>query len=391
MKFIVIGIADTPRPYFPPEILEIIRQGSVFSGGRRHRELTAGLLPREHRWIDITVPVEKVFEQYDQYGQIIVFASGDPLFYGFANTILRLRPEAGLEVYPGFNSLQMLAHRCLLPYHDLRAVSLTGRPWQEFDRALIENAPQIGVLTDHEHTPAAIAARMLDYGYTDYRLYIGQRLGHPHEEKTFVLSPRQAAGQEFDFPNCLIVCGSHPRRYGLPDEEFELLDGRSRMITKMPVRLLSLQALDLPGKACLWDIGFCTGSISIEARLQFPRLRVEAFEIRPQGQRLMDINARRFGAPGIGVHIGDFLQADLSALQRPEAVFIGGHGGRLGDIMARACEYLPQGGCIVMNSVNAQSRELFSQAAQELGLRQEPALHIELNDYHPIDILKCVK
>ena len=35
-----------------------------------------------------------------------------------------------------------------MPYHDMRIVSLTGRPWHEFDRALIESASKIGVLTD---------------------------------------------------------------------------------------------------------------------------------------------------------------------------------------------------------------------------------------------------
>ena len=29
-----------------------------------------------------------------------------------------------------------------MPYDDMRTVSLTGRPWHEFDRALIERAPK---------------------------------------------------------------------------------------------------------------------------------------------------------------------------------------------------------------------------------------------------------
>ena len=79
------------------------------------------------------------------------------------------------------------------------------------------------------------------------------------------------------------------------------------MITKMPIRLLTLQALDLPKRRVFWDIGFCTGSISIEARLQFPHLQIEAFEIRPECEAIIHENARRFGAPGINVHMGDFL------------------------------------------------------------------------------------
>ena len=178
MRFIVIGVSDNPQPWFPPEVLEMIKQGKVFSGGKRHHEIVASLLPSDAQWIDITVPLDAVFEQYLS-SPIIVFASGDPLFFGFANTIRRKMPEAEIALYPTFNSLQTLAHRLVMPYHDMRIVSLTGRPWPEFDKALIERVGKIGVLTDKEHTPAAIAQRMIDYGYTSYQMHVGEHLGNP--------------------------------------------------------------------------------------------------------------------------------------------------------------------------------------------------------------------
>ena len=505
VKFIVIGITDNPQPWFPPEVLEIIRSGKVFSGGKRHHEIVAPLLPEGAEWINIIAPLDKVFEQYSltpdpsprergvyssfadkttnnrssaclseaktNYSPllgrgvggeaIIVFASGDPLFFGFANTIRRKMPEAEIVVYPTFNSLQMLAHRLLMPYHDMQIVSLTGRPWPEFDRALIENSRQrfqalqngqgyiegsrqrfqalqggqgwkIGVLTDKEHTPAAIAQRMLEYGYTDYTMHIGEHLGNPAKERVTTLTLEEAAQREFEHPNCVILhsvvgeasklCNApsaaaaklgsftHYRgtaklgsftHYGIPDAEFTLLDGREKMITKMPIRLLTLQALDLPRKHVFWDIGFCTGSVSIEARLLFPHLQIEAFEIRPKCEAIIHENARRFGAPGINVHIGDFLSTPLpigegSGVRLPDAVFIGGHGGRLKEIMAKVLTVLADDGCIVMNSVKAplvktNSHQLWDEACRELGLQQEPPLRIQLNDYHPIDILKAQK
>ena len=154
MKFYVIGITDSPRPYFSPEVVQVIRQGRLFSGGKRHHEIVASYLPEKAEWIDITAPLDAVFEKY--HDQVVVFASGDPLFFGFANTIKRKMPDAEIVLYPTFNSLQILAHRLVMPYHDMRIVSLTGRPWPEFDKALIERAGKLGVLTDREHTPAAI-------------------------------------------------------------------------------------------------------------------------------------------------------------------------------------------------------------------------------------------
>ena len=395
MKFYVIGISDAPRPYLPPEVIKIICQGRLFSGGKRHYELVAPYLPVGSQWIDITVPLDAVFEQY--HDEVIVFASGDPLFFGFANTIKHKMPDAEITVFPTFNSLQMLAHRLVMPYHDMRIVSLTGRPWPEFDKALIERAGKIGVLTDREHTPAAIARRMLDYGYSNYTIHVGEHLGSPSEERISTLSLEKACERDFDYPNCLILCGhAKARPYGIPESDFALLDGREKMITKAPIRLLSLQALELPQKSVLWDIGFCTGSVSIETRLQFPHVHIEAFEIRPEGEQLMHENSRRFGAPGINVHIGDFLEADIADLPRPDAVFIGGHGGKLKEIMARVMSVLTDDGVIVMNSVTSlmvhtDSHQLFNEACQELGLTQCQPTRIILNDNNPIEILKCRK
>ena len=396
MKFYVIGITDAPQPYFHAEVLEIIKRGKLFSGGKRHHELVDQFLPEGAQWVDITVPLDAVFEKYNDHDEVVIFASGDPLFFGFASTIKHRLPDAEIVLYPAFNSLQTLAHRLVMPYHDMRIVSLTGRPWPEFDKALIERATKIGVLTDREHTPSSIAQRMLDYGYNGYTMHVGEHLGNPERERITTLSLQEVLVKEFDYPNCLILTGNElpPRHFGIPDGEFALLNGREKMITKMPVRLLTLQALELSRRRVMWDIGFCTGSVSIEARLQFPHLHIEAFECRPEGEALMRENSRRFGAPGISSHICDFLKADIGQLPPPDAVFIGGHGGHLKEIIKKVLTVLTPCGCIVMNSVSSAavhtcSQQLFNEACEELGLTQEPPMRIIINDNNPIIILKC--
>ena len=86
MKFTIIGINDNKDYPLPQEVRDIIYRGQVFSGGKRHHELMAHLLPEHYQWIDITVPLSEVFHQYQPHEHVIVFASGDPLFFGFANT-----------------------------------------------------------------------------------------------------------------------------------------------------------------------------------------------------------------------------------------------------------------------------------------------------------------
>lgn len=384
----IIGLSDSHRQYLQPEAVEHIRSGKVFSGGKRHHELVRHLLPDDAVWIDITVPLDNVFKQYEQYEDIIIFASGDPLFYGFANTIKRLYPEMQMKVLPAFNSLQMLAHRLNMAYQDMRAVSLTGRPWDKFDEALICGEQLIGCLTDRNKTPNAIWKRMLDYGYDNYMMYVGENLGNEERERISIFEE----GNEYDNPNCIILKRKSliRRGFGIPDSNFHLLNGRSRMITKMPIRLASIAAMELDRKNSFWDIGFCTGSISIEAKLAFPHLHITAFEIRKEGKELMEVNSRKFHAPGINAVIGDFLTANISRLESPEAVFIGGYGGRMKEMLAKVKTVLAADGCIVFNSVSEESRTTFIEATTALGMKPEILHTIKVDDNNPITILRAI-
>lgn len=394
MKFYIIGIDDNQEQHFAPGILALIASHTVFSGGARHHEIVKPFLPHDYRWIDIVVPLDKVFEQYQACDRIVVFASGDPLFFGFGNTILRKMPDAEIELHPFFNSLQLLAHRLLLPYQDMHIVSLTGRPWHKFDEALIMGYDMIGILTDNkEHTPCAIARRMLYYGYDNYRMSVGELLGNKEYEKTGTYNLDEIADRQFAFPNNIILQKTHNRSrpFGIPENEFHLLNGRAKMITKMPIRLLSLSMLDLRSKSFFWDVGFCTGSVSVEAKLQFPHLHVFAFEQRAEGRELIDLNSRRFGTPGIDAFIGDFVETDISLLPRPDAVFIGGHGGRMNDIISRISQVLSDDGVIVFNSVSDESHNMFEQAVTANNLKMKPSVNIKIDDFNNIEVMKATK
>lgn len=393
MKFYVIGVDDNQTQHFSDEVLEIVASHRVFSGGLRHHEIVSNILPANSQWIEITVPLDKVFEQYKDHLEIVVFASGDPLFYGFANTIQRKMPKADIVLYPYFNSLQLLAHRLLMPYHDMHIVSLTGRPWHKFDQALITGYDKIGVLTDSkEHTPSNIASRMLDYGFDNYVISIGELLGNSKRERVVTLELQEVVGKEFLFPNNLILQkrATRSRPLGIPDREFNILEGREKMITKMPVRLLSLSMLDLREKSVFWDIGFCTGSVSIEAKMQFPHLEVVAFEKRDNSRELIESNARKFGIPGILYVIGDFMDADILSLPTPDAVFIGGHGGKMSQIIDKVLSVLKPGGTIVFNSVSTESSKLFKDSIMLHNTKIEKSTSITIDDFNRIEVIKVI-
>jgi len=166
----MIGMDDNPQPKHIEVIIKNVKHDNIFSGGKRHYEIVKPFLPADAVWIEIKAPINAVLAEYSrliQEGKVIVsFVSGDPFFFGFASTIRKNLLGVGMKVFPYFNSLQMFAHHEQIPYENMHAVSVTGRPWHELDRALLEYRPLIGVLTDRVHTPRAIAKRMMEYHLT---------------------------------------------------------------------------------------------------------------------------------------------------------------------------------------------------------------------------------
>lgn len=392
LKITVIGISDR-EPCFPDEVKQQIAATHYFAGGNRHRQLVAAYLPPRQEWFPVVAPLGNLFRAIRRNKEPwIIFASGDPLFFGIANTLKRELPHAELAILPEMNSLQLLGHRLGLNYGEFKTISLTGRDWDEFDRALIRGDERLGILTDREKTPAATASRMTEYHYTNYRLYVGEHVGGD-QERVRKLNLQEAVNLDFNHPNCFFLektDGRFPKK-GIPDSAFEVLPGRPNMITKMPVRLATLASLQPEDKHVFWDIGACTGSISVEARLNYPHLSVLAFEAREESREIIARNARRFRAPGIKLFIGNYLDIPKEGLPAPGAVFLGGYGGDMEKILDDVDRRLPEGGTIAFNSVSGQSRYRFLNWSAARGYPVIFQQRLMVDEHNPIQIMTIIK
>lgn len=395
--FTLVGLNDATEPQFSAEIIQAIKTHRVFAGGTRHKALVKPLLPINATWLTIKAPISEVLDDLEnQPGPVLVFASGDPLFYGFGATLQRRFPHANFRYYPTFNSLQLLAHQVGLPYQNMVSVSVTGRPWHGLDSALIRSEGLIGVLTDKYKTPDSIARRLLTYGFLEYEMIVGESLGG-QSQNIHTCTLQHAANMRFQDLNCVILKQTaRPNRvFGISEKAFKGLAGRPNMITKMPFRLVSLSQLGLKSAETFFDIGFCTGSVSVEARLSFPHLHITAFEKRLECETLISENTRQFQAPGIRVIMEDFLTTDLKLALHPfthlDAAFIGGHGGKIHDIFKRLEPLQKTGARVVLNAVQPTSSRLFQTAAKTFGYALQEPLNISLDSHNPITILTAEK
>jgi precorrin-6Y C5,15-methyltransferase (decarboxylating) len=131
----------------------------------------------------------------------------------------------------------------------------------------------------------------------------------------------------------------------LPDEAFSTSAGQ---ITKREVRLLALAELALGPDEVLWDIGAGSGSVSIEAARAQPTAHIYAVEKRAEMCGHLAENLRRFPTPNLHWVEGLAPEA-IHNWPDPHAVFVGGSGKRLAEIVDTARQRLHPGGRLVLN------------------------------------------
>ena len=138
------------------------------------------------------------------------------------------------------------------------------------------------------------------------------------------------------------------RAFGLPDDAFEQRRPLQGQITKREVRAVSLYSLGLRPGSVVWDIGAGTGSISVEASIIAREGTVYAVERDEESLPLLRRNVEQWGSKNVHIIAGEAPDA-LVELPDPDAVFVGGSGGSLAEILDVAIKRLRAGGRIVVN------------------------------------------
>ena len=344
----VIGITDRGADSLTPEALALVEQAALLCGGERHLAFF-----RDHpaeRFViksDLSALVRRLREGT---APAVVLASGDPGWYGIGPLLVE---ELGLDrvrILPNVSAAQQAFARLGLPWHDAVCLSAHGRPLEGIlPQALF--APKAVILTDGRNTPAVVARALLDAGDEDAVADVFEYLDGPGERHVAGHLSR-LLGETFAPLNVLIVRHNSPRRWplGLPEELFAHHQG---LITKAEVRAVSLAKLRLHEAAALWDVGAGCGSVAIEASALLRRGRVFAIERDPVQLEYLSENRGRFGAGNVVIVSGE-APAALKDLPRPDAVFVGGSGGQLREVLLVAMEALRPGGCIVANLVTLE-------------------------------------
>lgn len=293
---------------------------------------------------------------------VCVLFSGDIGFYSGARTLVADSADTQLTLYPGISSLQLLAARLHEPWQDWHLCSAHGTDCDPV--AAVCGGKSVFFLTGGKLGPAELCRLLTDADLGFLPAVVGENLGVADER---LVSGRadELSAQTFA-PLSVLLVRPAPRMerrvHGFPDELF-LRDEKTPM-TKQLVRAAALSLLGAGPKATCWDIGTGSGSVAIELAMQTKC--VYGVERSEMALRLARENRKRFGAWNLRLVQGTAPEV-LDSLPKPDAVFVGGSGGRMKEIL-RAAVSANRGVRLCVSAIALETLNEAVATMRELGL-----------------------
>ena len=313
---------------------------------------------------------------------VAILATGDPLCHGLASW-LESKLGNGIDILPNLSTLQLACARFKQPWNEMRIASCHTKdagewvagatPEHGLYKAMraIALSPLVFLFTGPENNPSRLARALLTAGYADdeVSLSVASHLQLPDEKLFPALSLNAAANTEFPEPNVVLVRRVEKNRtpvFGLEDPEYIQRSPEKGLITKQEARALSLAKLRLQPDATVWDIGAGSGSVGVEASRLAPLGHVWAIEKNEGDAANARANVLRYRITNHTLMDGKAPQ-HLATWPDPDAVFIGGSGGELDELIRLILSRLNPSGRLVMNFVTLENLAAATSALKACG------------------------
>ena len=402
----IIGVLDDGAASLGAQALQHLRQAQVVIGAQRTLALFAQTIAADALQRDMGGALGQVAEWVRQARadglRVVLLATGDPLCYGIAPFLAaRLCVEA-IEVLPNVSTLQLACARLQLPWQDMRLASVHAKDAGEW---VVGSAPSHGlyallrdirhydrlaVLTSPDNTPERIARMLVAEGLDeDFEMAVAERLCLPDERVVQGLPVRVLAQVRFADPNVVLLwrrtARALPVLFGVADDQFVQRTPEKGLITKNEVRAVSLARMQLRENSVVWDIGAGSGAVGLEAARLCRQGHVYAIEKNADDVENVRTNRAAWGVGNVTVVHGKAPEG-LDAWMDPDAVFIGGSGGELAELIALVLRRLRPQGWLVMNFVTLENLSTAVECLKALGAdwdvvqlqaaRSKPILHM---------------
>lgn len=362
----IVGVPEDGCLSLTSRAVSVVSGARLLAGDPRHLKW----FPQFHgTFIDMSVlgvsqMVARLIDESEE-GNVVVLASGDPLYFGIGTLFTRNMPREELAFYPSLTSPQLAFSKLALPWQKAQTLSLHGRPLSALVSRL-QSGDLFALLTDGINTPQKIAQHLLSYNEKVWEVYVCEALSGA-DEKISTWNLEELAQTQYEFhPLNLIVLQRHLKEYWggygqyAQDDAFSKRVLNKGLITKAPIRHLTLAMLKINAESCVWDIGSGSGSVAVEAAKQAYSGRVFAIESNDQCYVDIEYNAHEQGTDNLVLVKGSAPRV-LEKLPAPDAVFIGGSRGQMPAILDAVFAVLKDEGNIVCSAITLETvQDIFS-------------------------------
>jgi len=347
----------------------------------------------------------------DRQGEnIVMIATGDPMFYGTARYLCDKLGKDRFEVHPHVSSMQLAFARVKESWDEAYLGDLSRQSIAQTAEK-VRTAEKVGLFTSEENSPSAFASALLERNIDYFMAYVCENLGSPDERVTHA-ELSDIASQQFAPLNVMILIRKPDspdrpvemkgrRLFGNPDEAFLQSRPKRGLLTPSEVRTLALSQLDLGPSSTVWDVGAGSGAVAVEAAQISSAGRVFALEMDPEDYDLIAANAERFGVTNLTPVLGKAPEA-WAELPAPDAIFVGGTGRTVSSIIDVAYDELRAGGRLVANVGSIENvaaiREVLRKKNAEISVLMvslsrgvEQLERMRLESMHPTFLISTVK
>lgn len=419
VELILAGAGMGEKSSMTEEVLEAVDQADAVFGAKR---LLKDIQDKECYSLFRAEDVMEVISSHPEYKKVVILFSGDSGFYSGAKTFLMdMNNSEGYEqpgdmksekmgsntlrfkgicfkisVLPGISSVAYLAARLGESYENAGIYSLHGRFSKENLYEILWNIKyreKSFVLFSGAQDVNSLAKGMKEH-LIQGEITLGISLSSKDEE-IVTLSTDEAEVVEKTGSIIGFIHNLNPERRPLipyfSDEEF-LRDNTP--ITKEVIRHESIRRLELREGDLVFDIGGGTGSVAIEIGSLHPSLRVLSVEKKRERVETLRRNIENHHADNVQVIEGDateVLREKIKDLMRdrtkPDAVFIGGSGGEMRDIISIISK-MGTGIRFVINAVTLETIQETEKVLEEFEPKNRRAVQIgvsnlaDVGDYH---------
>ncbi len=370
----IIGVLDNGTHGLSTEALTAIQSADVVIAASRTLKLFSSPIANAEQK-DLTGHLKDVprwiTEALQRNKKVIVLATGDPLCHGIASYLYKKLAAEQLQVIPNTSSIQLAFAAVGLSWQDAKIASVHSKDAGEWQKGAgpehgffpllqaIFNHDKLAILTGPENTPDRIARMMLLENIAEqFDITVAENLLCPDEK---VLQDKPAsyiAEQGFNGNDIVILQRKQASRvstlFGLQDSDFHQRKPDKGLITKREVRAVSLARMQLNHQSIVWDIGAGSGSVGLEAARLCQQGYVYAVEKNIADFEIATKNAEQLAVYNYQL-INSKAPEGLQDWPNPDAIFIGGTGGELAQLIQLCLQRLNNEGWLVMNFVTVEN------------------------------------